>query len=83
MAGIATFASLAERRRSAGFLRKIIAWFRREPSTDRLYILRVDFPVNADSRTKIEAALDVYRTKYDIDFLVIEPGIKLSRFDDI
>jgi hypothetical protein len=49
----------------------------------KLYILRVDFPVNDQQRVIIDAALDPLREKYGIDFFLLEPGIRLSRFDDI
>ena len=49
----------------------------------RLYILRVDFPVDEIQAGKIDAALDAHREKYGIDFIVLEPGMTLTRFDDI
>ena len=53
------------------------------PSVSRLYILHVDFPVSSEARQKIEENLDKLRERYGIDFFLLEPGIKLSRFDDI
>lgn len=54
-------------------------------ATDRLYLLRVDFPVSKDPEVKaaIDASFDRLREKYGLDFLVLEPGMTLSRFDDI
>lgn len=68
--------------------RGLISLFRsrRRPaqsSTAGLYILRVDFPVKAELLARIQATLDPIKKKYGIDFLVLEPGINLSRFDDI
>ena len=55
----------------------------RRPPTSRLYVLRVDFPLNAESKQAIEKGLQEVREKYRLDFIVLEPGISLSRFDDI
>jgi hypothetical protein len=52
-------------------------------ATDRLYVLRVDFAITRDNSVQMEAALDRLRKQYGIDFLVIEPGMSLSRFDVI
>jgi hypothetical protein len=49
----------------------------------KLYILRVDFPVTNEQRAIIKAGLDPLREQYGIDFFLLEPGIHLSRFDDI
>ena len=55
-----------------------------QPSvTANLYMLHMDFPVSKEQRTEIEQGLDILRKKYGIDFMLLEPGIKLSRFDDI
>lgn len=54
-----------------------------QASTANLYILQVDFPVSPEKRLKIGQSLDELREKYGIDFVLLEPGIKLSRFDDI
>lgn len=55
----------------------------RRPGTDKLYILAVDFPVKPEVAAAINEALEPYRQKYGLDFLVLEPGMRLSRFDEI
>ena len=55
---------------------------RRMPSTSRLYIVETDFAVSEDAYEKIQAHLDELRQKYGLDFLLLEPGFKLKRFDD-
>jgi hypothetical protein len=63
------------------FLRKL---FRKRPSrTARLYILRVDFPVDEKREAALEAMLAPLREKFGLDFLILEPGMKLERFDAI
>jgi hypothetical protein len=51
--------------------------------TGKLYVMKVDFPVNEATRDAIEKSLDPVREKYGIDFILLEPGIHLSRFDDV
>ena len=55
---------------------------RRMPSTSKLYIVEVDFAISDDAYDKIQAHLDELRQKYGLDFLLLEPGFKLKRFDD-
>ena len=55
---------------------------RRKPSTSRLYIVETDFAVSEDAYEKIQTHLDELRGKYGLDFLLLEPGFKLKRFDD-
>ena len=50
--------------------------------TSALYIIEVDFEVSPDSYNNLQAMLDDVRTKYGLDFLILEPGFKLKRFDD-
>lgn len=52
-------------------------------SVSRLYILNVDHPIGKPQAEDLEKALDPLREKYGIDFFVLEPGMKLSRFEDI
>lgn len=54
-----------------------------QPGLTKLYILQTDFPVGLEARRNIEASLAPIKEKYGIDFLVLEPGINLKRFDDI
>jgi hypothetical protein len=55
---------------------------RRPASTSKLYVLKVDFQIKTEARVEIDQALDPIRTKFGIDFIVLEPGITLKRFDD-
>jgi hypothetical protein len=59
-----------------------LARSRRMPSTSRLYIVETDFAISDDAYDKIQAHLDELRQKYSLDFLLLEPGFKLKRFDD-
>lgn len=52
-------------------------------SIAQLYVLRVDFELTPESLSTIEAGLRPLREKFGLDFIVLEPGMKLSRFDDI
>lgn len=56
----------------------------RTANVKNLYVLEVAFPIadNKELREALEKALDVPRNKYGIDFLVLEPGFKIKRFDD-
>lgn len=67
-----TLFSLARRKRSSP-----------PPSTASLYVLRVDFPLKADMRDSIQHSLQPLKDKFGIDFLLLEPGISVKRFDDI
>lgn len=51
--------------------------------TSKLYILRTDFPVNAEMAAKLDAQLEPLRKKFGLEFFVMEPGVTLTRFDDI
>jgi hypothetical protein len=50
--------------------------------TSGLYIIETDFEVSPESYTNLQAMLDEVRDKYGLDFLILEPGFKLKRFDD-
>lgn len=50
--------------------------------TSGLYIIQTDFEVSPESYTNLQAMLDEVREKYGLDFLILEPGFKLKRFDD-
>ena len=50
--------------------------------TAKLYVIETDFEVSPDSYTNLQAMLDEVREKYGLDFLILEPGFKLKRFDD-
>jgi hypothetical protein len=50
--------------------------------TSGLYIIETDFEVSPESYTNLQAMLDEVREKYGLDFLILEPGFKLKRFDD-
>lgn len=49
----------------------------------RLYVMHVDYEVTERQAVQLDAVLEPLRQKYGIDFLVLEPGNKLSRFEDI
>ena len=51
--------------------------------TDRLIVLRVDFPVDEKKAIELDKMLAPLRAKYNLDFIVLEPGMTLSRFNDI
>jgi hypothetical protein len=48
-----------------------------------LYILEVEFPLDEETATKVDEALEPLRRKYDLDFYVKEPGFTFRRFYDI
>ena len=50
--------------------------------TSSLYIIQTDFEVTPESCTNLQTMLDEVRDKYGLDFLILEPGFKLKRFDD-
>ena len=53
------------------------------PGLSKLYVLRVDFKMSEEYAKKMDAALDPLRAKYGLDFIVLEPGMNVARFDDI
>jgi hypothetical protein len=50
--------------------------------TSGLYVLRTDFPVDTEKGKELDAMLKPIREKYGLDFILLEPGITLSKFDD-
>jgi hypothetical protein len=54
----------------------------RPASTSKLYVIEVDFNFGEDQRRALDEALNPIRAKYSLDFFVVEPGLKLKRFDD-
>jgi hypothetical protein len=50
--------------------------------TAKLFVVETDFEITPDSYNNLQAMLDVVREKYGLDFLMLEPGFKLKRFDD-
>ena len=50
--------------------------------TAKLYVIETDFEITPDSYNNLQAMLDVVREKYGLDFLILESGCKLKRFDD-
>lgn len=46
-------------------------------------ILRVDFQLNQEKAKVLDGQLQPLRDKYGLDFIVLEPGMTLSRFNDI
>lgn len=51
--------------------------------TAGLYILEVDFKVTKEVAEGIDKALTPVREKYGVDFIVLEPGMRLRRFNDV
>lgn len=49
----------------------------------KLYVLKSNFPITEDKATELDNALEPLRKKFGIDFFVLEPGITISRFDEI
>jgi hypothetical protein len=50
--------------------------------TSKLYVLQVDFEVSQDALEALQKQLDAIRQNYGLDFMILEPGFKLRRFDD-
>jgi hypothetical protein len=50
--------------------------------TSNLYVVETDFAVSPDTYNNLQAMLDEIREKYGLDFMILEPGFKLKRFDD-
>ena len=50
--------------------------------TSKLYVVQVDFEVLPHALESLETQLSAIREKYGLDFMILEPGIKLKRFDD-
>lgn len=61
---------------------------RRSPKlspTSKLYILEVNFQLRPDSEAvkSLEEQREYLLDKYGIDLMVLEPGFKLKRFDEV
>jgi len=52
-------------------------------ATSRLYVMRIDHPLSREALVGLDKSLQPLRDKYGLDFIVLEPGIQLGRFDDI
>jgi len=50
--------------------------------TSKLYVIEADFEITPDAYDALQAHLDMLRAKYNLDFMILEPGFKLKRFDD-
>lgn len=48
-----------------------------------LYVLQVNFEVTSEHAQKLAAAFEPHSKKYGLDFIVLEPGMTLKRFDEI
>ena len=70
-AGPKSFMALAKEPRTRSKLR-----------TSSLYIIQTDFEVTPDSYANLQAMLNEVLEKYGLDFLILEPGFKVKRFDD-
>jgi len=57
-------------------------WPKSTLTTSKLYVIETDFEVSPDTYNYMQAMLDGVREKYDLDFVILEPGFKLKRFDD-
>ena len=45
-------------------------------------MVQVDFEVLPHTLESLETQLAAIREKYGLDFMILEPGIKLKRFDE-
>ena len=50
--------------------------------TSKLYVIEADFEITPEAYDALQAHLDLLRAKYGLDFMILEPGFKLKRFDD-
>jgi len=55
----------------------------RPASTAGLYLIEVNFPMDEQRQAELEQTLAPLRAKYGLDFLLLEPGYKLRRFNDV
>jgi hypothetical protein len=62
---------------------KAIVRLWRGRGTRRLIVLRVDFPMSAEKLQVLDQQMAPLRQKFGLDFIVLEPGMTLSRFNDI
>ena len=50
--------------------------------TSKLYVIEADFEITPEAYDALQTHLDLLREKYGLDFMILEPGFKLKRFDD-
>jgi len=50
--------------------------------TSKLYVIEADFEISSEEYDSLETMLGEIREKYGLDFMILEPGFKLKRFDD-
>ncbi len=56
---------------------------KQRPRTSSIYLVHVDFKVSSEYRADFAANLAEIRAKYGLDFLILEPGVTIKRFDDV
>lgn len=61
----------------------IFSKIRRPASVTGLYVVDVGGQVSQEQAEALDRMFGPLRKKYGIDFIVLEPGIRLRRFDDI
>ena len=54
----------------------------RPASTSKLYVVEVNFPISPPMMEDLQRNLDMLRSKFGLEFLFLESGIRLKRFDD-
>ena len=50
--------------------------------TSKLYVIEADFEITPEAYDGLQSMLGEIREKYGLDFMILEPGFKLKRFDD-
>lgn len=76
-------------------MKKILAWYRsrgvpqslatlakKQRSTSRLYVVQMETQPSPQHAEQMSAALQPYRDKFGLDFIVLGPGITFKKFDD-
>jgi hypothetical protein len=63
-------------------LNNLIRKYRRPPSTSRLYVITVSAQLSKKGSEELADMIEPIRQKYGVDFIVLEPGFSLRRFDD-
>lgn len=56
---------------------------RHKGKIQNLYVVRTDFELKPEMRRLFSESLQPLRDRYGLDFIVLEPGIKLQRFDEL
>ena len=51
-------------------------------TTSTLYVIEADFEIHPDTYDSLQTMLGEIREKYGLDFMILEPGFRLKRFDD-